>query len=241
MCFAAPLLEGKLPMPIQPVFGAQSNEDLTVQQYLAFEEAIVWTEDVSDMDYVRQSMEFFASTRRRPVAWRGVGRRVGYSVLRGDAPSDDGWPGRFVRRIFWLKPNDRSEQPHGVYERMAPSEAVDPRTINPGVWGDLTDRAWGEPRPGACRYGPQAQEGAGLIGSALPAQGLPHDARALDEQWPDAGSEDDIGFARTVACPRCRAAAGQPCRSRLPEKVRRSHMARQDLAIWQKQEAYRHT
>ncbi|MDL2077845.1 DUF6009 family protein [Streptomyces sp. GXMU-J15] len=115
---------------------------------LEHEDGIVWTEDVEAFDYVRQSVELSASTRRNPVAWRGNGRRVGYAVLRPDAPSG-GVPGKFVRRVFWVKEHDRSEQPDGMYKRAAPSEAVDPRTVAPGVWGELTERAWGAPLPGA--------------------------------------------------------------------------------------------
>jgi len=117
---------------------------------LAHEESIVWAEDAEKFDYVRQSVELSVSTRRRPVPWHGTGRRVGYAVLRSDAPSGD-VPGKFVRRVFWVKDHDRSEQPEGTYKCSAPSEAVDPRTVAPGVWGTLTERAWGGPLPGACR------------------------------------------------------------------------------------------
>ncbi|MFD3504642.1 DUF6009 family protein [Streptomyces sp. NPDC058678] len=57
-----------------------------------------------------------------------------YAVLRADAPSSDS-PGQFIRRVFWVKEHDRSEQPDGTYKTSAPSEAVDPRTLSPGVWG----------------------------------------------------------------------------------------------------------
>lgn len=112
---------------------------------LEHEEQIVWTEDVSGFDYVRQTVERLSMTRRKPVGWHGTGRRVGYSVLKSDAPSGD--TGRFVRRVFWVKDYDRSEQPDGTYKTSAPSEAVDPRTVAPGVWGELTERAWGGPLP----------------------------------------------------------------------------------------------
>ncbi|MGW6943795.1 DUF6009 family protein [Streptomyces xanthophaeus] len=113
---------------------------------LEHEEQIVWTEDVGSFDYVRQTVADLSTTRQKPVAWRGTGRRVGYSVLKPDAPSKDA-PGRFVRRVFWVKEYDRSEQPDGTYKTSAPSEAVDPRTVAPGVWGELTERAWGGPLP----------------------------------------------------------------------------------------------
>ncbi|MFF1732012.1 DUF6009 family protein [Streptomyces sp. NPDC058247] len=111
---------------------------------LEHEDEIVWTEDVETLDYVRQSIELSISTRRKPVAWQGSGRRVGYAVLRLDAPSGDE-PVRFARRVFWVKGYDRSEQPNGTYEYSAPSEAVDPRTVAPGVWGELTESAWRSP------------------------------------------------------------------------------------------------
>ncbi|MFF9806462.1 DUF6009 family protein [Streptomyces coeruleorubidus] len=112
------------------------------------EERIVWTEDIDGFDYVRESLTTEAGTRARPVPWHGAGRRVGYSTLKRDAPSSDS-PGRFTRRIFWVKEHDRSERPDGVYKTATPSEGVDPRTVAPGVWGELTERAWGSPLPSA--------------------------------------------------------------------------------------------
>lgn len=109
------------------------------------EDGIVWTEDISRLDYVREVVDETAATRRRPLPWRGPGRRVGYSVLAADAPNN-GMPGMFTRRIFWVNDHDRSEQPNGVYRTGTPSEGVDPRTVAPGVRGELTDRAWGAPR-----------------------------------------------------------------------------------------------
>ncbi|MFD3537221.1 DUF6009 family protein [Streptomyces sp. NPDC058664] len=74
-----------------------------------------------------------STTRQKPVGWNETGLRVGYSVLKPDAPSGD-TTGRFVRRVFWVKDYDRSEQPDGTYKTSEPSEAVDPRTVAPGVW-----------------------------------------------------------------------------------------------------------
>ncbi|MFE6689734.1 DUF6009 family protein [Streptomyces sp. NPDC057743] len=112
------------------------------------EDGIVWTEEVEGFDYVRETLVTDAATRRRPIPWRGPGRRVGYSVLKADARSGDG-PGMFTRRIFWVKEYDRSEyaQGKGPYKTGTPSEGVDPRTVKPGVWGEQTSRAWGAPLP----------------------------------------------------------------------------------------------
>lgn len=106
----------------------------------------VRTEDIKAFDYVRRSVHYAARTRRGPVVWRGAGRRVGYAVLRSEAPSHD-VPGHFVRRVFWVKEQGRSAQPAGMCRRSAPAEVVDP-AMAPGVWGELTERAWGAPLGG---------------------------------------------------------------------------------------------
>lgn len=43
---------------------------------LEHEEQIAWTEDVGCFDYVRQMVARLSTTRRKPVGWHGVGRRV---------------------------------------------------------------------------------------------------------------------------------------------------------------------
>ncbi|NJP98907.1 hypothetical protein HCN51_57465 [Nonomuraea sp. FMUSA5-5] len=54
------------------------------------------------------------------------------------------WPPRgFLRRVFWVKPHDRSEDPGGIYAHDCPTEAVDPRTVAPGQEGYVTIRARG--------------------------------------------------------------------------------------------------
>ncbi|MQS05724.1 DUF6009 family protein [Streptomyces alkaliphilus] len=112
------------------------------------EERIVWTEDIDGFDYVRETLITEAGTRARPISWHGAGRRVGYSTLKRDAPSNNS-AGKFTRRIFWIKEHDRSEDAIGTYKIGTPSEGVDPRTVAPGVWGDVTERAWGGPLPDA--------------------------------------------------------------------------------------------
>lgn len=111
---------------------------------LRHESDIEWTEDITRLDYVREYIDAWACTRRRPVPWRGPGRRVGYSLLTADAPNN-GQPGFFTRRVFWVNDHDRSEQPEGIYRTGAPVEAVDPRTVRPGAHGEITERAWGGP------------------------------------------------------------------------------------------------
>ena len=101
------------------------------------ETRIVWDEDVSSLDYVREGIYAVAGYRRRgPV--RTPGRRVGYA----EVSRNEGGP-VIHRRIFWLAEHDRDSEPDGCYASGAPSEAVDPRTVRPGVPGRLTERAWG--------------------------------------------------------------------------------------------------
>ncbi|MFF3685729.1 DUF6009 family protein [Streptomyces sp. NPDC002187] len=69
--------------------------------------------------YVKQSVQLSVATRRGSVPWKENGRRVGYGVLQADAPSGD-VPGKFIRRVSWVKNHDRPEQPNGLYKSTAP-------------------------------------------------------------------------------------------------------------------------
>lgn len=50
--------------------------------------------------------------------------------------------GYFLRRAFWLKLYDRALLPDGPYRTGTPAEGVHPRTVRPGVAGEVTDRAF---------------------------------------------------------------------------------------------------
>lgn len=61
---------------------------------------------------------------------------------------------RFWRRCFYVADWDRGgSEPVPVYSTSCPIEAVDPRTLAPGVDGRVTERAWGGPLPWAPRRG----------------------------------------------------------------------------------------
>ena len=110
---------------------------------IVHETAVVWLEDISDLDYVRQSLDRLPTRRGRP-AYHRDGRMVGYAQLDpGAKPSRSS--GTFRRRVFWLLPHDRDTDPEGLYESGAPAEAVDPRTVVPGTKGCRTDRSEGRP------------------------------------------------------------------------------------------------
>jgi hypothetical protein len=114
------------------------------RERLKHEVEIVWEEDPSNFDYVREWVDTYPN-RRRIKKWTMDGRRVGYSVVAPDAPSGrDGHRG-FYRREFFLKKHDRDSDPGGCYEVSCPIEGVDPRTVRPGVPGEQNERAWGAP------------------------------------------------------------------------------------------------
>jgi len=100
---------------------------------------IEWEEPIEGVDYVRESV-VTAGTRTRGVPYGGQGERVGYAVLKDDAPSRR--PGWFDRRVFFLKEHDRGRG-GDTYETTCPADGVDPRTVEPGKAGEQTDRALG--------------------------------------------------------------------------------------------------
>lgn len=133
-CSSRRRLEGAvamIPTPQPMASSAQFDDEIRIE----------WERDPTDMAYVRVRSRP-AGTRQRGVTHH-VGERVGYAVLRADAPSPE--PGVFRRRVFYLKDHDRPNDPDGGYSTGAPAEAVDPLTVEPGVPGELTERAWGAP------------------------------------------------------------------------------------------------
>ncbi|MFD7085985.1 DUF6009 family protein [Streptomyces sp. NPDC059918] len=107
------------------------------------EASVVWLEDIDRLDYVRQSLDRLHNRQGRPPYHRD-GRMVGYAVL-GPGARPSRASGTFLRRVFWLLPHDRDQQPDGSYACSSPSEAVDPRTLAPGVPGRKTQRSAGPP------------------------------------------------------------------------------------------------
>ncbi|MBQ0867334.1 DUF6009 family protein [Streptomyces sp. RK75] len=116
---------------------------------LAHEEELVWLENTEDLDYVRQTLDRVSSRRRQPPYHRD-GRLVGYATLTRDAKPSRA-SGTWLRRVFWLAPHDRDQDPDGLYATGAPSEAVDPRTLKPTIKGYKTERSEGGPASDAMR------------------------------------------------------------------------------------------
>lgn len=112
---------------------------------LSQEAEIVWEVDPATLPYVRSSI-YWSSRRRGPLP-PPVGRRVGYANLRPDAVKSRFEESMFQRRVFWLKEQDRPDDPDGVYAMGCPVEGVDPLTVAVGVEGEINERAWGGPIP----------------------------------------------------------------------------------------------
>ena len=116
---------------------------LIEEDEISHEADLVWLEDVSKLDYVRQSLDRLPTRKGKP-AYHRDGRMVGYALL-GPSAKPSRSSGTFRRRVFWLLPHDRDAVPDGLYATGAPAEAVDPRTLAPGKKGRKTERSEGGP------------------------------------------------------------------------------------------------
>ena len=121
------------------------SRDLTIL-VLDKECEILWDVDVSDLDYVRQSM-VMCNSRSRPIGVNHGWLRLGYAVLKPDAEPDYRYPGLsyWDRRLFWVKDYD-------PYPEDCPTEAIDPSTIYAGHIPEQTERCWGIHHQGRLLY-----------------------------------------------------------------------------------------
>ncbi|MFJ8762722.1 DUF6009 family protein [Streptomyces cyaneofuscatus] len=122
---------------------------LITEDEITHEIELVWLEETTDLDYVRQSLDRLPTRRGKPPYHRD-GRMIGYALLSPQAKASRS-SGTFRRRVFWLLPHDRDTQPQGLYATGAPAEAVDPRTLAAGIKGFKTERSEGGPPSTAMR------------------------------------------------------------------------------------------
>ncbi|MDH3604515.1 MAG: DUF6009 family protein [Candidatus Tectomicrobia bacterium] len=113
--------------------------DTHLQIALAHELEIIWLEDIAEMDYVCQGAYLLRGWSAAPPRVSGERRMVGYATVGREARRVGG---HCLRRVFWLKTYDRALAPDGPYISGVPAEAVEPRTVRPGVLGELTERAY---------------------------------------------------------------------------------------------------
>ncbi|MFD5110449.1 DUF6009 family protein [Streptomyces cinereoruber] len=110
---------------------------------LKHETELVWLEDITRLDYVRQSLDRLPTRSGKP-AYHRDGRMIGYAILGPGAKASRA-SGTFRRRVFWLLPHDRDTEPEGLYASSAPAEAIDPETLRPTAKGRKTERSEGGP------------------------------------------------------------------------------------------------
>ncbi|MFD4144386.1 DUF6009 family protein [Streptomyces sp. NPDC058572] len=115
---------------------------LITEDEISHEADIVWLEDTTRLDYVRQSLVRLNGRRSKPADHPG--RMIGYAQLGPTAKASRA-SGTFRRRVFWLALRDRDSDPDGVYATGAPAEAIDPRTLAPRSKGSKTERSEGGP------------------------------------------------------------------------------------------------
>lgn len=116
---------------------------------LKHETDLIWLEDITRLDYVRQSLDRLPTRSGKP-AYHRDGRMVGYAILGSNAKAARA-SGTFRRRVFWLLPHDRDAEPSGLYASSAPAEAVDPGTLAPRSRAGRPNAPKAAPHPAPCR------------------------------------------------------------------------------------------
>lgn len=147
---------------------------LIAEDEIVDEMDLVWLEDISRLDYVRQSLDRLPTRRGRP-AYHRDGRMVGYALL-GPKAKPSRSSGTFRRRVFWLLPHDRDTEPDGLYARG--------RRRRPWMCGRWRRAARGT-RPSVRR----ADRCRPRCGSSSPSLGL--DGLSLDLSF-SFGSQDPV-------------------------------------------------
>ncbi|MCZ0984300.1 DUF6009 family protein [Streptomyces sp. x-45] len=103
------------------------------------EATIVWLEDITTLEYVRQAVHGTPYRVGKPP-FDGLGRLVGYAELAPTVQRDPE-TSLFHRRVFFLVPHDRDSAPNGDYRTGSPGEAVDPLTVAARRTGEKTERS----------------------------------------------------------------------------------------------------
>jgi len=104
---------------------------------LKWESEIIWRIPPKDIPYVRHLFKYCSNPDK--LIRHGNRRIAGYAILRPGLTCEMG----YLRRVFYLCPEDRYFEPEGTYKRGVPMEAIDPLTVATGVLGSVTDRASG--------------------------------------------------------------------------------------------------
>ncbi len=114
---------------VMRVLSASDLSEWSDRDPLAYEKSILWLQDIDSVRFVRTVDVRCARSRRGALNLSTGERVIGYSKLTPDAPRDRETH-CYTRRLFYLKPSDTDEL------SRVPVDAVDPRTVLPGVHGE---------------------------------------------------------------------------------------------------------
>ncbi|MFJ3769621.1 DUF6009 family protein [Streptomyces sp. NPDC090084] len=166
------------------------RSSLISENHLRHGTELVWLEDVFHLDYGRQSLGRLPTADCRLVqASRRTAAMAAWSAapFSGPMPHPPAPAAPFRRRVFWLLPHDRDEEPDGLYAGSVPAGAVDPETLQPTVKGRRTER--GEGGEGGSSVPGDAGNSAWVSRSAYRSQ---------------RPKRRSFGQRRTLLCPRSR-------------------------------------
>lgn len=101
---------------------------------LAYEQSIMWMQNVHNYPFIRSTMVPNARSRRGPLLSSGTRQLVvGYARLTADAPRNGHLGQYYLRRVFYLTAHDLTK-PDIV---RLDASCLDPSTIMPTVAGDV--------------------------------------------------------------------------------------------------------
>lgn len=121
----------------------------TSDDILENELEVVWPDGRPDLDYIRVGKMYglehsgpphdedgyAGPTEEMIVGWANVDPDSGDGLAPGGGP--------FIRRFFYVKSHDRGVSDDDTYRVGHPTEAIDPRTVDTGKRGEVTDRVLG--------------------------------------------------------------------------------------------------
>ena len=113
---------------VMRVLSATDLTEWSDKDPLAYEKSILWLENIDTFRFVRTVEVRCSRSRRGPLNLSTGERVIGYAKLTPDAPRDPNTD-NYTRRLFYLNPTDVDPL------ASVPPDAIDPRTVLPGLPG----------------------------------------------------------------------------------------------------------
>lgn len=119
---------------IKRVFDRNNLGDWDHRNPLAYEQSIMWMQNIHTFPFIRSTMVGNARSRRGPLLSSGSRQLVlGYARLTTDAPRNGHLGQYYLRRVFYLTAHDLTN-PSAV---RPDASCLDPASIMPTVHGDI--------------------------------------------------------------------------------------------------------